>query len=68
MPLIVHVVEWQHLVLAQDTLLGMHLIVHTTRHVLMSPPKVAFALRPFPLAAPPKHVLQCWLVLWRTIC
>ncbi len=37
-------------------------------HGLMSPCKIAFALHPFPLTTPLKHVLQCQFVLWNTIC
>ncbi len=44
------IVEWQHLVLAQDTLLGMQPIVHVVHRVTMSPFKVVFTLRPFPFA------------------
>ncbi len=67
-PLVVLIAKWQHFVLAQDTLFGMQPIFHIVHCALMAPLEVAFALRPFPFTTPPKHVLQCWLVLWMIIC
>jgi hypothetical protein len=55
MPLALLVTEWQHLVLAQVTLFGMQPILDAMHRVLMSPPKVASTLCPFPLTMPPKH-------------
>jgi len=51
-PLQVHFVDWQHLVLTQDIIFAMKIILHEMHHAPMSPPKVASALRPFPLITP----------------
>jgi hypothetical protein len=45
-------VDWQLLILTQDTFFGMHPILHIVHHTPMTPPEIGFALRPFPFIAP----------------
>jgi hypothetical protein len=57
------IAEWQHLVIAQNILLGMQPIIHMVHCIPMSPLEITSALHPFPFTTPPKHVLQCWPIL-----